>query len=204
MSHLLCPSLQRILIQPQNDVSNVPNVPNVSTSQSSLPAHSAQSDVPPAPALPVSGPIPSTLPFDPNVPNVPSVSSVPFPQNSPPAHSPQSDVSSDAAVSIPDPPPVPNIPNVSNVSSASNPAHSTSEVAQQPAETAPASVVGHAMRTNTIKPESQSHRRRQSLISLVMALEHELECFRLEYCAMLVGTTIESCKDVFRHVVHTR
>src|SRR2546421_325627 len=149
MSHLLCPSLQRILIQPQNDVSNVPNVPNVSTSQSSLPAHSAQSDVPPAPALPVSGPIPSTLPFDPNVSNIP------------------------------------------NVSSASNPAHSTSEVAQQPAETAPASVVGHAMRTNTIKPESQSHRRRQSLISLVMALEHELECFRLEYCAMLVGTTIE-------------
>src|SRR2546423_13394751 len=82
-------------------------------------------------------PYPAHFPFGPNVPNV---SSVPFPQNSPPAHSPQSDVSSDAAVSIPDPPSVPNIPNVSNVSSVSNSAHSTSEVAQQPAETAPASL----------------------------------------------------------------
>src|SRR6266704_1750978 len=75
------------------------------------------------------------------VPNVPSVSSVPFPQSSPPAHSLQSDVPPISAIPGTDPAPrtLPPVPNVTSVSTVPNPAHSTSEVAQQPVETAPAS-----------------------------------------------------------------
>jgi hypothetical protein len=99
------------LAHPTDDTPPVPNVP---TSQSPPPANSPQSDVPP----------------------VPNVSSVPTSQSPPPANSPQSDV-----------PPVPTVhvtdhitSTISTVPNVPNPAHSTSDVAQQPIDTLPASL----------------------------------------------------------------
>ncbi len=73
------------------------------------------------------------------VPNVPSVSNVPSPQNPPLANSSERDIVAVPAIPVTDHttstlPPVPNVPNVSN------PAHSTSEVTQQPIDTSPASL----------------------------------------------------------------
>src|SRR5437763_8498842 len=85
---------------------SVPNVSNVLSPQNSPPAHSPQSDVPPAPTVSVTDHINSTLPLVPYVSNVPSVSSVPSPQSSPPAHLLQNAV-----------PSVPNISNVPNIPS---------------------------------------------------------------------------------------
>ena len=134
----------------------VPNVSNVPYPQHLPLANASQSDVPPVPNVSnvssvSSVPSPQLLPLDnaqqrdvspvPNVPGVPSVSSVPFPQSSPPAHSLQSDVPPISAIPGTDPAPstLPPVPNVTSVSTVPNPAHSTSEVAQQPIETAPAS-----------------------------------------------------------------